>query len=76
MSNEITLQKFVAHHEIMRDQKSIRRALRRKFHDAHEHNARWTFAKSSRVHTFLCEMFAIDLVASRVALFASRASAS
>lgn len=75
MSNEITLQKFIAHHDVARDQKSIRRALRKKFRDTHEHNARWSFAKSSRVHTFLCELFNIDINASRDMLFV-RASAS
>lgn len=73
-----TIQKFVAFHSIDTHDdattffKSTRRALRREFANTHEHNARWQFDARSRVHTFMCERFKIDVATSRASALFSR----
>jgi hypothetical protein len=58
MSKHPTLQQFLRDHDITRDEKQIRRALRAKFRNSHEHNARW-FVNAS-VAKFLRSHFARD----------------
>jgi hypothetical protein len=58
MKNAPTLQQFLRDHDITRDEKQIRRALRAKFKQSHEHNARWFV--TSNVAKFLKSHFARD----------------
>lgn len=61
-SAPMTLQEFlkVNNLDINTDaQKNVRRALRKKFRDTHDHNTRWSFVDGDPVHNFLCAKFGI-----------------
>ena len=77
---QTSIQKFVRFHNVDTHDdattffKSTRRALRREFHENHEHNSRWSFDARSRVHTFMCERFKIDVAMSRASALFARAT--
>lgn len=61
-SEPMTLQQFFKQHDLdvnTDGQKNVRRALRKKFRETHDHNTRWSFVVGDPIHTFLCAKYGV-----------------